>query len=181
MSNYSAVRDWFDENLMRVQMTVYTSSNYILADAIRDAIGIEVSPALVHEVAVSMGYTPEYRHKTCFAYNAKFRITPKDEAVTMADFEGLPTRHPHLIAFAQVGVDGPVYLTITTNLRGRMVELDKLNPYNIHLRGIMRGGYNAMYSLVQAFETHLIKDNWYEPAPEILKFIYQSGQVEIEH
>lgn len=176
--NFNTVIAWMEENLMKVQMTVFTSSNYILADQITDETGVSVTPAEVHKAAIALGYTPEQRHKSCFAYNAKFRVIPTSELLMDLDFEALPLRHKPTIMYAQLGPDGPIYVIITTNIRGRMSELEQLNPYNVHLRGVQFGAYLAYEQVVEALEPYQIKEGWYDPSPEVLRHIYQSGLVE---
>ena len=175
----NTVRAWFEQNLVKVQIVNYQASNYILSDTIIEETGCkEVNPMIVHMVAQMLGYVPTHRHGSCYSYNAKFRSVPLEETLLIENYNELPTRHAPVLMFAQLGKSGPFYIQVTTNVRGRMEDLSRMNPYNIYLVGIMRTGWQDAGNILDAFEPHLIKSGWYESVPEIKKFIYQSGQVE---
>ena len=179
MNKDQVITNWLNENMRTVTLVVYASSNYLLAEAIREETGESVTPADLHIFLLDYGCVCERRYKTCYAYNLKYKITVTGEdIVDISNFTELPTRHKPMIFFAQVGHDGPFYINIATNVLGRVADLDKYNPNNITLRGIMTGAFTELHSLRGSLEPWLLKGGWYEPSPELMKFIYQSGKVE---
>lgn len=87
-----------------------------------------------------------------------------------------PAAIPSLVYFIQRGVDGPVKIGHSKNVRGRLSSLQTGIPERLHLLGVLDGGKAEEQRLHRYFSAHCIQGEWFSPAPEVLAYIRAHGR-----
>lgn len=76
-----------------------------------------------------------------------------------------------MIYFVQCGEEGPIKIGHSTSPRYRVRELQNSSPYDLRLLGVLEGDQKREKELHLQFGELRLKNEWFEPAPELLEFI----------
>jgi len=76
------------------------------------------------------------------------------------------------IYFIQCGDSGPIKIGVTVNLPARLRDLQASNPYELKvLTAIEKGSQKREWEIHGMFQHLRIRNEWFQPAQELLSFI----------
>lgn len=78
--------------------------------------------------------------------------------------------HPSVVYFVQVE-DGPIKIGTTTNLPGRLDELQVAQPQRLDLLAVVPGGRAEESGLHKLFEADRIRGEWFRPTATLLAHV----------
>lgn len=95
---------------------------------------------------------------------------------------GLATRRSDLIKmdkrnressiyFVRVGLDGPIKIGSTTNMKKRLKNLQVSNPIPLNVMSVVPGTERDEQRLHQKFSHLFIQGEWFHPGDDLLEFI----------
>lgn len=84
-----------------------------------------------------------------------------------------------MIYFIQSGNGGPIKIGFTeSDVQARFSQLQTGSPYPLTLLGVIHGDQNAEKALHEKFKAHHIRNEWFEPHKEILRYVAMADPLE---
>lgn len=87
------------------------------------------------------------------------------------DADGYDNSKGPLVYFIQAGVDGPIRIGSTRNLKSYFRQVQSCNPCEVYLRGAMPGWYEESARVCDSFALSKLRQDWFLPDAELLAFI----------
>lgn len=84
------------------------------------------------------------------------------------------------VYFIQIGDNGPIKIGITKKIRHRLATIQVDNPCLIYLLAVFPGDRNEELSLHKKFSDFNIIGEWFEPCQELLDFIKQYPELNLQ-
>lgn len=75
---------------------------------------------------------------------------------------------PRWVYFIQVGVDGPVKIGLSRNVKGRMRSLQTAHPQRLTLLGAVDGDAELEAALHAKLAAHRLSGEWFAPHPDVM-------------
>lgn len=96
---------------------------------------------------------------------------PTLETLMMALEPHVQPEDTRQVYFIQIVPDGPIKIGIASNVNHRLSGISTSIPYEIKLLHTCGGGQKLEQKLHTRFSKHHIKGEWYNPDPEITRYI----------
>lgn len=81
-----------------------------------------------------------------------------------------------MIYFIQAVDGGPVKIGLAVNMQRRWYELQRTTGKELNVLGVIDGDIKVEKSLHSRFSQERVDKEWFNPSPEILKFIQESAR-----
>lgn len=91
-------------------------------------------------------------------------------------FDDRRDRARDFVYFIQSGANGPIKIGLARDPAERLDNLQVGNPETLSLVATLEGSFAVESFLHALFRRHLIRGEWYRPAPELLTFIRSVAQ-----
>lgn len=100
-----------------------------------------------------------------------FTAAKLDTADRIASALSVNTGQAQWIYFVVESGSGAIKIGVTTNVKKRVISLQRDTPHTVKLLATMRGNFQVESLLHRLFAYARIRGEWFRPVPELLEYI----------